>query len=365
MAGDLDAGGLELGRGTHIAAAGDALRQALDDGLGDLGRVLGRRGHAAKKHMVPGVIVEGRDSQARGKFGAQLGKRLGQAQEHQAVDGNHTELFAREVEHRGIEAARARSPTGLERHDLAVKAATRQLGRKGLRTRPAHGARVARLGEQAQALAPRTHELLDKARHELAVVRRHEVDTVCRHIAIEEHKRHAPGGSGHGSVAAAAGIDHHAIHAGIDEPPQGLLLAGGIVGAHGRHERAAARGGSGGEALKHGARERIGDVGQDHTDQMRAVAPEVAGGGVGPVARALDDLGDAGARLLGHLTGTVVEIARDRGRAHARRLGDVLDAHLGHMSAPISFNPGKPHRPHAPCARERGTRPAIGHGTHG
>ena len=134
-------------------------------------------------------------------------------------------------------------------------------------------------------------------------------------------------------VIASAGVNDQAIYASVDKPGERLGLLGGVVSANGRHERAAARGGAGGKPFEHGAGERVGDVGQDHANEVGARAAQIARGGTRAIAGALDNRRDASTSLLGHLPGAVVEIARDRGRAHARLGGNVLDSHLRH-SAP-------------------------------
>lgn len=73
VAGDLDAlrgelCGLAHGGGNNI----DALGQALDHTLGNGEGVLRGRGHAAKEHMVPGVVVKRRDLEASRQRGPQL-----------------------------------------------------------------------------------------------------------------------------------------------------------------------------------------------------------------------------------------------------------------------------------------------------
>ena len=62
VAGDLDAFGSELCGIAHRSGNDvDALGQALDHALGNGEGVLRGRGHAAKEHVVPGVIVKCRD----------------------------------------------------------------------------------------------------------------------------------------------------------------------------------------------------------------------------------------------------------------------------------------------------------------
>ena len=201
---------------------------------------------------------------------------------------------------------------------------------KGLGALATHGAVVACLGEQAQALAASGGQGVYQAGDQLTVVRCHQIDTAVGNVAVEQHNGQAPRGRGDRLVIASAGVDDQAVHVSIDKSGERLGLLSGVVAANGRHERAAARGGAGGKSFKHGARERVGDVGQDHTDEVGTRAAQIARGSTWAIAGALDDLGDAGAGLLGHLPGTVVEIARDRGRAHTRLGGNVLDSHLRH-----------------------------------
>ena len=331
MAGDLDALGREL---CGLAYRGgddvDALGQTLDHALGNCLGVLRGRSHAAKEHMVPGVVVERRDLKTRRQRGAKLGQRLGQAQEDQAVDGDKAELFTCVIADGLIQAADALGTAVGQRDNLAGKTAARELVGKGLGTLTTDGAVITCLGEQAQALATRGSQGVDQAGDQLAIVRRHQIDAAVLDVTVEQHDRQAPRSRGDRPVVAAAGVDDQAVHARIDEPGERLGLLGGVVAADGRHKRAAARGGAGGKTLEHGARERVGDVGQDHADKVGARAAQVACGGAGTIARALDDLGDAGTGLLGHLTGTVVEVARNGGRAHARLGGNVFDSHLRH-----------------------------------
>lgn len=94
VAGDLDAlgsqpCGLAHRSGNDIDALGQTLDYALGDGVG----VLRGRGHTAKEHVVPGVIIKRRDLETRRQRRSQLCQRLGQAQKDQAVDGNEAELF--------------------------------------------------------------------------------------------------------------------------------------------------------------------------------------------------------------------------------------------------------------------------------
>ena len=331
MAGDLDALGREL---CGLAYRGgddvDALGQTLDNALGNRQGVLRGCSHAAKEHVVPRVVVERRDLKTRRQRGAKLGQRLGQAQEDQAVDGDKAELFTRILTDGLVQAADTLGTAVCQRKHLAGKTAASKLVGKGLGTLATDGAVVARLGEQTQALATSRGKLVDQPSNQFAVVGRDQVDATVGHIAVEQHDRQASRSRGDRPVVAAAGVDDQAVHARVDEPGERLGLLGGVVAADGRHERAAARGGAGGKALEHGARERIGDVGQDHADEVGTRTAQVARGGTGTIAGALDDLGNAGAGLLGHLTGTVVEVARNGGRAHARLGGNVFDSHLRH-----------------------------------
>ena len=73
VAGNLDALGGELcglahGGGNNVDALGEALDYALGNGKG----VLRGRGHTAKEHMVPGVVVKRRDLEPRRQRGSQL-----------------------------------------------------------------------------------------------------------------------------------------------------------------------------------------------------------------------------------------------------------------------------------------------------
>ena len=89
VAGNLDAFGRQLCGIAHRGGDDvDALGQALDHALGDGKGVLRGRGHAAKEHMVPGVVVKRRDFEPRRQRGTKLRQRLGQTQENQAVDSN-------------------------------------------------------------------------------------------------------------------------------------------------------------------------------------------------------------------------------------------------------------------------------------
>ena len=54
--------------GDHI----DALGQTLDYALGNGDGVLRSRGHAAKEHMVPGIVVKRCDLETRRQRGSQL-----------------------------------------------------------------------------------------------------------------------------------------------------------------------------------------------------------------------------------------------------------------------------------------------------
>ena len=333
MAGDLDALGREL---CGLAYRGgddvDALGQALDDALGNRQGVLRGRGDAAKEHVVPRVVVERRDLKTRRQRGAKLGQRLGQAQEDQTVDGNKAKLFTCVIADGLVQATDALGATVGQGDNLAGKTTVRELVGKGVGALATHGAVITCLGEQAQALAARSRQGVDQAGDELAVVRCHQIDAAVLDATVEQHDRQASRSRGDRLVVAAAGVDDQAIHAGVDKPGERLGLLGGIVAANGRHERAPARGGAGGKPLEHGARERVGDVGQNHADKVGARGTQVARGGARAIAGALDNRGDSSAGLLGHLPGAVVEIARHRGRAHARLGGNVLDSHLRHST---------------------------------
>ena len=287
--------------------------------------------------MVPGIVVERRDLKARRQRGAKLGQCLGQAQEDQAVDGDKTELFTCVIANGLVQTADTLGAAVGQRDDLAGKTATRELIGKGLGTLATDGAVVACLGEQAQALTARSSQGVDQAGDQLAVVRRHQVDAAVLDVAVEQHDRQATRSRGDRRVVAAAGVDDQAVHARIDKSGKRFGLLGGVVAANGRHERAAACGGAGGKALEHGTRERVGDIGEDDADEVGTRAAQVARGGTGTIARALDDLGDAGAGLLGHLPRAVVEIARNGGRAHARLGGNVLDSHMRHSAPRFLF----------------------------
>ena len=280
--------------------------------------------------MVPGIIVKCRDLKTSRQRGTKLRQRLGQTQEDQAVDGNEAELFACIAADGLVQATDARGATIGQGDDLARKVASRKLVGKGLGTLATHGAVVACLGEQAQALAASGGQGVYQAGDQLTVVRCHQIDTAVGNVAVEQHYGQASRCRGDCLVIASAGVDDQTVHAGIDKSGERLGLLGGIVAANGRHERAAARRGAGGKALEHGARERVGDVSQDHTDEVGTRAAQIARGGTRAIAGALDNRRDASTGFLGHLPGTVVEIARDRGRAHARLGGNVLDSHLRH-----------------------------------
>ena len=334
VAGDLDAFGRQLcglahGGGNNVDALGEALDYALGDGKG----ILRGRGHTAKEHVVPGVVVKRRDLEPRRQRGTKLRQRLGQTQENQAVDGNEAEFFARIAADGLVQTANARGATVGQGDDLARKAASRKLVGKGLGALSTHGTVVACLGEQAQTLAARSCQGVYQAGDQLTVVRCHQVNTAVGNVAVEQHDGQTSRCRGDRLVIASAGVDDQAVHAGIDKSGERLRFLSGVVAANGRHERAAARRGAGGKALEHGARERVGDVSQNHTDEVRTRAAQIARGGTWAIASALDNCRDASTGLLGHLPGAVVEIARDRGRAHARLGGNVLDSHLRH-SAP-------------------------------
>lgn len=80
LAGDLDALGGELCCIAHRSGNDvDALGQALDYALGNGKGVLRGRGHTAKEHVVPGIVVKRCDLETRRQRGPQLGQRLGQA----------------------------------------------------------------------------------------------------------------------------------------------------------------------------------------------------------------------------------------------------------------------------------------------
>ena len=88
VAGDLDALGGELYGIAHRSGNDvDAFGQTLDYALGDGEGVLRGRGHTAKEHVVPGVIVKRRNLEASRQRGSQLCQRLGQTQKDQAVGG--------------------------------------------------------------------------------------------------------------------------------------------------------------------------------------------------------------------------------------------------------------------------------------
>ncbi len=73
VAGDLDALGGELcGIAYRSGNDVDALGQTLDYALGDGKGILRGRGHAAKEHVVPGVIVKCRDLEPSRQRGPQL-----------------------------------------------------------------------------------------------------------------------------------------------------------------------------------------------------------------------------------------------------------------------------------------------------
>ena len=123
--------------------------------------------------MVPGVVVKRRDFEPRRQRGTKLRQRLGQTQENQAVDSNEAELFACIAADGLVQAADARGATVGQSDDLTRKAASRKFVGKGLGTLATHGAVVACLGEQAQALAASGGELVYQAGDQLTVVRCH------------------------------------------------------------------------------------------------------------------------------------------------------------------------------------------------
>ena len=146
----------------------------------------------------------------------------------------------------------------------------RKLVDKGLGALAMDGAVVACLDEQAQALAASGNQGVYQAGDQLAVVGRHQVDAAVGNIAVEQYNGQSSRCRGDRLVVASAGIDDQAVHAGIDKSGERLCLLGGVVAANGRHKRAAARGGTGGKPFEHCARERVGDVGQNHADEVGA-----------------------------------------------------------------------------------------------
>ena len=220
--------------------------------------------------MVPGVVVKRRNLETRRQRGPQLGQRLGQAQENQAVDGNEAELFTRIAADGLVQATDTLDTTVRQGDDLAGQAAARELVGKRLGAFATHGAVVACLGEQAQALAARDSQGVYQAGDQLTVVGGHQIDTAGGNIAVEQHDGQASRCRGDRLIIAAAGVDDQAVHAGIDKSGERLCFLGGVVATNGRHERAAARGGAGGKPFEHGTRERVGDVGQNHADEVGA-----------------------------------------------------------------------------------------------
>ena len=220
--------------------------------------------------MVPGVVVKRCDLETRRQRRSQLCQCLGQAQKDQAVDGNEAELFAGIATDGLVQATDARGATVGQGDDLARKAAARKLVDKGLGALATDGAVVACLGEQAQALAARSSQGVYQAGNQFAVVRCHQIDSAGGDIAVEQHNGQASRCRGNRLVIASAGVDDQTVHASIDKPGERLGLLCGVVAANGRHERATARGGAGGKSFEHGARERVGDVGQNHADEVGA-----------------------------------------------------------------------------------------------
>ena len=132
VAGNLDAFGRQLcglahRSGNNVNALGEALDHALGDGKG----VLRGRGHAAKEHMVPGVVVKRRDFEPRRQRGTKLRQRLGQTQEDQAVDSNEAELFACIAADGLVQAADARGATVEARLDKGRGAVATVLVQQG------------------------------------------------------------------------------------------------------------------------------------------------------------------------------------------------------------------------------------------
>ena len=146
----------------------------------------------------------------------------------------------------------------------------RKLVGEGLGALATHGAVIACLGEQAQALTASGGQGVHQAGNQLAVVGSHQIDATVGNVAVEQYNGQAPRCRGNRLVVASAGIDDQAVHAGIDKSGERLCLLGGVVAANGGHKRAAARGGTGGKPFEHGARERVGDVGQNHADEVGA-----------------------------------------------------------------------------------------------
>ena len=208
MAGDLDALGGELCGIAHRSGNDvDVLGEELDYALGNGEGVLRGRGHAAKEHVVPGVVVKRRDLEASRQRGSQLCQRLGQAQKDQAVDGNEAELFTRIAADGLVQTADARGSTIRQGDDLAGQAAARELVGKRLGALATHGAVVACLGEQAQALAARDSQGVYQAGDQLTVVGGHQIDTAGGNIAVEQHDGQASRCCGDRLVVAATSVD--------------------------------------------------------------------------------------------------------------------------------------------------------------
>lgn len=140
VTGDLDALGGELCGVAHRSGNDvDALGQTLDYALGDGVGVLRGRGHTAKEHVVPGVIVKRCDLKARRQRGTQLRQCLGQAQEDQAVDGNEAELFTRIAADGLVQATDTLGTTVRQGDDLAGQAAARARRQTPQRAHDARG----------------------------------------------------------------------------------------------------------------------------------------------------------------------------------------------------------------------------------
>ena len=187
MAGDLDTLGGELCGLAHRGGGNiDALGQALEHTLGNGEGVLRGRGHAAKEHMVPGVVVKRRDLEPRRQRGTKLRQRLGQTQEDQAVDSDKAELFACIATDGLVQATDARGATVGQSDDLARKAAARELVGKRLGALATHGTVIACLGEQAQALAARSSQGVYQTGNQLVVVGGHQIDATVGNVAVEQ-----------------------------------------------------------------------------------------------------------------------------------------------------------------------------------
>ncbi len=185
--------------------------------------ILRGRGHAAKEHVVPGVIVKCRDLSPAGNEGPSCANASVRRRKTKPLTAIRPELTGMP---RMVSSSQGRRPWRHRRpgDDLAGQAAARELVGKRLSALDARAGLSLASVRQAQALTASGGQGVYQAGNQFAVVE------VTRSMPPSATSRSSsttgrrPAAAAIASSLASAGVDDQAVHAGIDKSGERLCL---------------------------------------------------------------------------------------------------------------------------------------------